>query len=86
MITMTLLTQHDCAWCVDGRQLLVELGKEFPLIVEEVDLDSTGGRLLATEHRLVFAPGLIADGQLIAHGRLSKRALRRVLNRFTTTN
>jgi glutaredoxin len=86
VITMTLLTQHDCAWCADGRQLLAELSKEFPLTVEEVDLDSDRGRLLATEHRLVFAPGLIADGRLIAHGRLSQRALRRDLNRFTPTN
>lgn len=86
MIALTLLTQHDCVWCSDGKRLLTELAKEFPLTIEEVDLGSDRGRLLATEHHLLFAPGLLADGHLIAHGRLSQRALRRDLNRFTPTN
>lgn len=86
MIALTLLTQHDCAWCGDGRRLLAELAAEFPLTIEEVDLGSDRGRLLAIEHRLVFAPGLIAGGRLIAHGRLSERALRRDLGRLTSPN
>lgn len=86
MIALTLLTQHDCAWCTDGRRVLAELAKEFPLTLEEVDLGSDRGQLLAAEHHLVFAPGLIADGRLIAHGRLSQRALRRDLDHFTPTN
>lgn len=86
MIALTLLTQQDCAWCHDGRRLLSDLAEEYPLVIEEVDLASDHGRLLATEHRLVFAPGLIADGRLIAHGRLSPRALRRDLNRLARTD
>lgn len=86
MINLTLLTQHDCAWCSDGRKLLTELSEELPLRIEEVDLNSDRGRQLAGEHRLMFAPGLLADNRLIAHGRLSKRALRRDLAHLTDTH
>ncbi|MCU6481801.1 hypothetical protein [Arthrobacter sp. A2-55] len=86
MIALTLLTQPDCAWCTDGRALLTELSGDFPLAIDEIDLHSEAGRRLAEEHRLVFAPGLIANGRLIAHGRLSRRALRRQLARLTATD
>ncbi|MGH7377388.1 MAG: glutaredoxin family protein [Candidatus Methylomirabilales bacterium] len=82
MIALTLLTQPDCGPCSHGRAVLAELSGEFPLTVREVDLHSEEGRRLAAEHRLMFAPGLIADGKLIAHGRLSQRALRRDLTRL----
>ncbi|MBO1269674.1 hypothetical protein [Arthrobacter cavernae] len=85
MITLTLLTQPDCTWCSDGKQLLAGLSREFPLSVDEVDLHSEQGRILAARHRLLFAPGLIADGRLIAHGRLSARALRRDLTLLCPT-
>ena len=82
MIALTLLTRPDCTWCSDGKQLLAGLAREFGLSVDEVDLNSEQGRRLVAEHRLLFAPGLIADGRLIAHGRLSARALRRDLTRL----
>jgi glutaredoxin len=85
MITLTLLTKSDCSWCNDGRKILKELSLEFPLQIEEVSLESERGRRLATEHHLVFAPGLIADEHLIAHGRMSKRALRRDLIHLNET-
>lgn len=85
MITLTLLTRPDCTWCSDGKQMLAGLSREFPLSVDEVDLNSDQGRVLAAEHRLLFAPGLIAEGRLIAHGRLSARALRRDLTRLRPT-
>ncbi len=85
MISLTLLTQQDCAWCSDGRELLAELSAVFPLHIEEVDLNTDRGRQLAGENHVMFAPGLIADNRLIAHGRLSKRALVRDLARLTDT-
>ena len=82
-LTLTLLTQEDCKWCEDGKAILAELSAEFSLSTVEVDLASNDGQRLAADHRLLFAPGLIADGQLIAHGRLSRRALRRDLGRLS---
>lgn len=85
MIKLTLLTQADCTWCSDGKELLASLSREFPLSVDEVDLHSGQGSRLAAAHRLLFAPGLIANGRLIAHGRFSARALRRDLARLSLT-
>jgi glutaredoxin len=84
MIALTLLTQADCAWCARAKRLLADLGTSLPLEVTEVDLATDAGRELAAEHRLLFAPGLLHDGRLIAHGRPSARALRRELTRLTT--
>ena len=86
MIELTLLTKNDCTWCSDGKKLLNELSREFPLRLDEVDLNSAAGRRLADDHLLMFAPGLIAGGRLIAHGRLSKRALRKELLRLDSLN
>ncbi|MEB0003973.1 hypothetical protein QN357_13655 [Cryobacterium sp. RTC2.1] len=57
------------------------MSAEFALQIDEVDVNSDTGRSIAREQRLAFTPGLVADGRLIAHGRLSTRALRR---KFTT--
>ena len=81
MIALTVLTQSDCPSCVAGKRVLAELSAEFPLQISEVDVNSAAGRVLALEQRLAFTPGLVANGRLIAHGRLSARALRR---KFTT--
>lgn len=84
MIRLTLLTQIDCPSCVAGKRVLAELAEEFDLQVDEVEVKSEEGRALALEQRLAFTPGLIANGRLIAHGRLSKRALRRQFTKIAT--
>jgi predicted DsbA family dithiol-disulfide isomerase len=70
-ISLTLITQTDCPSCVSGKRVLAELGEEFPLHIDEVDVNSENGRTLAL-------------AQLIAHGRLSKRALRRQFTKIIT--
>lgn len=82
MIELTLLTQPDCGPCAHGKAVLDELSRDFTLHIREIDLRTEEGSGLAAEYRLMFAPGLIAGGRLVAHGRLSKRALRRDLARF----
>lgn len=83
MIHLTLLTQEDCAWCERAKRLLAELGRDYPLHVEEVDLGTDQGRALATANRLLFAPGLVHNGKLLAHGRFSERDLRRRFAKLT---
>lgn len=78
-IEITLLSQPCCAACGDAKQVLAKLAAEFPLRVREVDLTTQEGQLLAHEVRLLFAPGVLVDGELFSHGRLSERKLRRVL-------
>lgn len=76
---VTLLTAPDCTLCEHAKRVLSDVGREHPLEVEEVRLDSDRGRALASEHGVLFAPGVLLDGRAFAHGRLSERKLRKVL-------
>jgi hypothetical protein len=49
---------------------------EFPLNIREVPLQSNEGRILAVRHGVVFAPGILIDGELLSYGRLSENKLR----------
>jgi hypothetical protein len=54
---------------------------DHPLRVEEISLDSDGGRALAARAGVLFAPGIFLDGTLFGFGRVSERKLRRMLDR-----
>jgi len=78
---VTVLTRQDCPSCVQAKQVLNRVATEYPLVVQEVSLDTTGGRELALAHGVMFAPGVLLDGALFSYGRLSERKLRRTLTR-----
>jgi glutaredoxin len=78
---VTLLTQPDCGLCEHAKTVLAKVALEHPLRVEEVDLASPDGQRLAAAARVLFAPGILLDGQPYAFGRLSERGLRRTLSR-----
>ena len=50
-------------------------------MVREVDLTSAEGQRLATTVGVLFAPGVLLDGEAFSYGRLSERKLRRALDR-----
>lgn len=77
--TITLLTQDDCALCDHAKNVLERVGIDHSISVEEVRLDSKRGRLLAKDANVLFAPGVLIDGQPFSHGRLSERKLRKTL-------
>ena len=81
MIEVTLLTQADCRFCDIATAVLARVGEDHPLTVRHIDLDSTHGRALATRHGVLFAPGVLLDGEMFSYGRLSERRLRRHLAR-----
>jgi hypothetical protein len=78
---VTLLTQDDCAMCEHAKQVLARVGADHPLEVREIGLATPEGQDLALRHGVLFAPGVLLDGESFAHGRLSERKLRRVLAR-----
>ena len=78
-IEVTLLTQADCAMCDHAKQVLARVGADHPLRVTEIGLASDEGRQLAMDAGVLFAPGVLLDGQPFAYGRLSERKLRRAL-------
>ena len=81
---VTLLTQPDCALCEQAKDILTRLVDERFVTVREVDLADPQGRYLAIRHGVLFAPGVLIDGQPFSYGRLSEKKLRRQLARITT--
>jgi Glutaredoxin-like domain (DUF836) len=82
MTAITLLTQADCALCEHAKGVLARVGKDHPLDVTEIGLNSEQGRALAARAGVLFAPGVLVDGHPFGYGRLSERRLRRVLGRM----
>ncbi len=78
---ITLLTQSDCHLCEHAKQVLARVGHDHPLQVTEIDLRSIEGHQLATDAGVLFAPGVLLNGQPFAYGRLSERKLRKTLGR-----
>jgi glutaredoxin len=78
---VTVLTQPECPLCEHATAVLARVEGDFSLVVRHIALSSAEGRALAERHRVLFAPGVFLDGQLVSYGRLSERRLRRQLTR-----
>jgi glutaredoxin len=83
MIDITVLSQADCPFCDHAAAVLDRVGQDYPLAVRRLGLDTDEGRRLASRHQVLFAPGIVLDGQLFSYGRLSERRLRRHLTRHS---
>lgn len=80
MTPVTLLTQSDCHLCEHAKAVLDRVGHDYPLTVTEIDLRSDTGQQVAADAGVLFAPGVLLDGQPFAYGRLSERKLRKALS------
>ena len=78
---VTLLTQEDCHFCEQAKDVLRRLASEYPISVEELDLATPAGQRLAEQGGVLFAPGIVLDGEPFSYGRPSERKLRRELKR-----
>lgn len=78
---IVVLTADDCHLCQQGKETLGKLGREFPLEVEEVALESERGRGLAEQYGVLFPPGLFLEGSFVGFGRVSERKVRKLLLR-----
>lgn len=83
MTRVTLLSKSHCHLCDQAKGVLETLGREYPLDVEVVSLESERGERLAMDTGLLFPPGVLLEGQPFSHGRLSEGKLRRELDRIT---
>lgn len=80
-VDVTLLVQHDCGFCEDAKRILGRLKREYPLDVQTVDLATPQGRELASGAGVLFAPGILLDGEAFSYGRPSERKLRKAFAR-----
>ena len=76
-----LLTQQDCAFCAQAKEILARLAAEYPLSVTTLDMHSSEGQTLALRGGVLFPPGIVLDGDAFSYGRLSERKLRREVER-----
>lgn len=81
MTEVTLLTQENCAFCEQAREILDRLSGEHRISVTILDLDSPEGQALAERGGVMFPPGIFIDGEPFSYGRPSEKKLRRELER-----
>jgi hypothetical protein len=79
---VVLLTATDCELCEHAKGVLQRISGEYPLQVRTIPLDSPEGQRLATRNGVLFAPGLLLNGEIFSYGRVSERKLRRELSRW----
>ncbi len=80
VVDVVLVVSAACHLCEHAREILGRLSHEYPLTWREVDMASVEGAALVRELRVPFPPVLLVGGRYVAHGRLSERRLRRVLD------
>lgn len=80
---VTLLTQEECAFCDQAKEILDRLSTEFGFAVRVLDMGSPQGTRLAEEGGIMFPPGILIDDEPFFYGRPSERKLRRELQRRT---
>ncbi|MCZ2404446.1 thioredoxin family protein [Paenarthrobacter sp. Z7-10] len=85
MTHVTVLTQASCGSCGQAKEVLSRLAREYPLEIRELGLDTEEGRGLAARAGVVFAPGVLIDGDMFSYGRLSEKKLRHHLSLTNST-
>lgn len=78
---VVLLTQENCSFCDEAKDVLARLSGEFGFSLETMDLRSREGQALAERGGIFFPPGIFVDGEPFSYGRPSERKLRRELQR-----
>jgi hypothetical protein len=81
MTDVVVLTSPACHLCEDALDALAELGREFPIRVREIGMESPQGRELIRMHRPAMPPAVLLDGALFSFGRLPRKKLRRLLEK-----
>lgn len=84
-VDVTLLVQDECGFCEDAKRILGRLKTEYPLDVRTVDLATSRGRELAADAGVMFAPGILLDGEPFSYGRPSERKLRKAVARLASS-
>src|SRR6266550_2810688 len=76
-MNILLLTQEQCGFCTQAKEILDRLAVEYEISVSTLDLASPEGEALAVRSGILFPPGIFLDGEPFSYGRPSERKLRR---------
>lgn len=78
---VTLLTQENCAFCDQAKDILDRLSGEYAISVSTLDLGTPEGQALAERGGVMFPPGIFVGGEPFSYGRPSEKKLRRELDK-----
>ncbi len=81
LMKVLLLTQENCGFCTQAKELLNRLSGEYGFSVSMLNVGSPEGQALAMRGGMLFPPGIFLDGEPFSYGRPSERKLRRELER-----
>ena len=76
-----LLTREHCAFCERAEQILQRLAAEYGLTVRTMPFDTPEAQAWALQAGVLFPPAIFIDGEPVAYGWPSERALRRAIER-----
>jgi glutaredoxin len=79
-VQITVLSQSSCGFCDHAKEVLSRVGADYSLRITEIDLAGEEGQRLAARAGVLFAPGVLVDGEFFSFGRISERRLRRILD------
>jgi glutaredoxin len=78
-VSVVLLTQQNCVFCKQAKDMLARLEGEYAMSVSTVDFQSLEGQSLAENSGILFPPGIFLDGEPFSYGRPSEKKLRRAI-------
>lgn len=76
-----MLTQENCAFCDEAKEVLDRLSADYPISVNTLDLATPEGQRLAWQGGVMFPPGILLSGEAFSYGRPSEKRLRREFER-----
>jgi predicted thioredoxin/glutaredoxin len=80
MIIITLISPQDCKNCIETKEQLAALQKEYSDVqVQHIDAWSPEGEALIMEHGIMASPGILVNGALLAAGPVSESRLRQAI-------
>jgi glutaredoxin len=71
-MNVLLLTQEQCGFCVQAKEILDRLAVEYGFSVSTLDVSSPEGEALAVRSGLLFPPGIVLEGELFSHTKEGK--------------
>ncbi len=80
-MNVLLLTQENCGFCTQAKEILDRLSVEYGFSVSTLVVGSPEGQTLALRSGVLFPPGIFLDGEPFSYGRPSERKLRREIER-----
>lgn len=77
MIKVTLIRPSGCQHCVQVKETLEKMKKDYPdLVLEEVEATTTEGQALIMKHGILSSPGILINDEFFAMGGATEKQLR----------